>query len=365
MKAVHEAHQAPSTAYGLWIGSERPSAPADGLLVIGGYDQARVDGDWTSFPYNASCFGCLTLTEVYYESSSGKTSLFDNSSQTLEVLMEPFSPGMFLPGAMIQKFASLTGATYIPEWLVWGYNINNAPSGNISMTFSTGFKTTINSADLFRSPRAYNGTGIYHYANPSEIVSTLWNDTAITNYGVLGQTLLSNYMMLVNHQTKELKLAPAKRDEYLTPKISPICAPLARTTPSAVSTPVPVHHSKSNHAGAIAGGVVSGALGLALIALGFWFLLRRRRRNRPQAVEIDGHRVMHEGELAGNRASEMSSNTNTARHSELNAASKYELSSGTSSSDANELGTGTGDLRQSQLPGQDSQKPTSDRHEMP
>jgi len=41
-----------------------------------------------------------------------------------------------------------------------------------------------------------------------------------------------------------------------------------------------VVHSSNNHAGAIAGGVVGGVAGLALIALALFFLMRRRQRDR-------------------------------------------------------------------------------------
>ena len=45
LKAVVDSGAAPSTSWGLWTGNRRSENPMSGLLMIGGYDDARVSGD--------------------------------------------------------------------------------------------------------------------------------------------------------------------------------------------------------------------------------------------------------------------------------------------------------------------------------
>ncbi|PLB45270.1 hypothetical protein P170DRAFT_513297 [Aspergillus steynii IBT 23096] len=94
--------------------------------------------------------------------------------------------------------------------------------------------------------------------------------------------------------------------------ISSTSAPTS-TSPAPSSTKTGSSHASHTNTGAIAGGVVGGVAGAAIIIALSWFLIRRMRRQRPQADEailVSGPSKSVEispAELDSNRVAELES----------------------------------------------------------
>ncbi|KAL4921349.1 hypothetical protein BDW62DRAFT_174489 [Aspergillus aurantiobrunneus] len=109
---------------------------------------------------------------------------------------------------------------------------------------------------------------------------------------------------------------------FLSPTSSPSPSPTPTDTetPTETNTPAPAAESDSN-AGPIAGGVVGGCAGVALIVALAWFLLRRRRKKvasvtSPNAgVPGEEQKSVYGGELGNNPVRmELSGSPGTMAH---------------------------------------------------
>ena len=105
----------------------------DGLLVVGGYDTARVQGNLTTFDTFQNGATCLVVTNITYESVNGSTSLFSNSSETLEISLEPFERTLELPQNIFDNFARASNAFFNASLGLLTYPRANPPDGNQSL----------------------------------------------------------------------------------------------------------------------------------------------------------------------------------------------------------------------------------------
>lgn len=175
LRILFEAGQIPSQVWGMWPGSRSVFNPVDGLVVVGGYDTARVNGEWTTFPTFNKCPTCAVITNLTYEYEGGSTSLFANSSETLEVGLDPFVHGLELPQDIFDRFANASQATYNETLELLTYPVGTV-GGNISVTMSNGFKTTMVASELFTRPRTYK-EGVYSISDDNVTISVITNST--------------------------------------------------------------------------------------------------------------------------------------------------------------------------------------------
>lgn len=323
----------------MWPGSRNIYDPVDGLLIIGGYDTARVNGDWTTFPTFTNCATCVVISNLTYEYEGGSTSLFANSSETLQVALDPFLHGFALPQDIFDKLATASLGTYNSSLELLTYDINNPPTGNISVTLSNGFQTTMLAQEIFSKPRTFNEDGVYAIEDDNILISVASNDTTAGYVASWGMPYLTMNYMVMDHANKHFKMAPARRDADTANSgslVSTICGPASEptatnrnSTTSATTTP---HHHSSN-AGAIAGGVVGGVLGLALIIGGFIYLFwRTKRKHQHQEAQQQNHNRGPMSEGGDTRASIWTSTAPT-EYSEL--ASPHQQQAGFAKPNAN------------------------------
>ncbi|RMD42403.1 hypothetical protein DV735_g2693, partial [Chaetothyriales sp. CBS 134920] len=308
VRAVYEAGQAPSQLWGLWTGTRNIYEPEEGLLVIGGYDSARVAPPWTTFPTYENCPTCVTVVDMTYVWEEGSTSLLANSTDSLEIGLEPFSTGISLPQYMFDKFAAETDGTFDPSIGLLTYNIDSPPTGNISVTLSNGYQTTMINQEIFSKPRYYNSEGVFDIYDDSMLIALIGNNTTPGYVASWGMPFLTMNYILMDHENEEWNMAPAVRGPASligSPAITTICGPALPTssatsatsttssttsstssrTQSSTSTASASAQAQKNNTGAIVGGVVGGVLGLALILLGFGYLFWRSRRKNKAAVQ--------------------------------------------------------------------------------
>ena len=83
-------------------------------------------------------------------------------------------------------------------------------------------------------------------------------------------------------KVKTMFLNPSPTDDSDSPTI-----PGTSTSPSAGSGDDQIDGKKSNNVGAIAGGVVAGVVGLALLAGLLFYLMRKAKRNKAAGVDSE------------------------------------------------------------------------------
>lgn len=290
--------QAPTRAFGLWVGSRSYDNPVDGALWIGGYDTARVADDFTTFPnFNDNlCVGCVEITNITYVTSEASTSLFSNSSETLQVALQPFAHSLGVPGDIFANFLRASNGTVgkDPGTTALVTLPTDAELGNLSVTLSNGYETIIPSQELFFPPRQYGKDGTYTVSNDSYLVAALANLTTTESYLFdWGIPILTMNYMIMDYDNQTFSLAPARQGPYGSSNgalVQPLCKGIAPVTTTAgvpqstnsIVTPAPsspTAGAKSSHTnvGAIAGGVVGGVVGLAIVALLVFFVLRGKR----------------------------------------------------------------------------------------
>lgn len=284
--------------YGLWTGSQSEYHPADGALWIGGYDTARVDGPFTTFPSanGDDCYSCAQITNLTYINTNHSTSLL-TSSLGLNVGLEPYVGTLEMPADIYANFVNATGGISFNNrtWLS-----SSADLGNLSVTFSNGYQTVIPWWELFLNPQDYDDDGTLEIQNSSLVVSTVSNYTDPDGYfGFWGLPILAGNYMIMDYDSQSFSLAKARQGQYTSSNgylVTPLCkgiAPITTTPPVPGPTPPPTSNSTSapvakqshTNVGAIAGGVVGGVIGVAIIVILAFFLFRSRRREKQYQQE--------------------------------------------------------------------------------
>jgi hypothetical protein len=263
------------------------------MLVVGGYDRARVDpaSNFTSFPIGEwslerACPLQVTVTNLTYQDLP----LIPDGSDGLIACIEPSTQRFVFPPAIAQAFGVYTGQNETAYPGKMHYNVSSRPMGDLVVTLAGGYQSTIPNKELFAPLRGSDRNGRYAITNDSTLEAFV-SDTRAMDPGdvdsTLGGLFLTFNYLLVDYAKSDFQLAPAVAADAkdVSPDPTAICTP---TSTTAVS-PTPTPKVKSTNTGAIAGGVVGGVAGLALFgAIGFLLVRRKRRTKNPPASEIDG-----------------------------------------------------------------------------
>lgn len=278
LEAVVESGIAPSRQYSVWPGVDSSALPVDGMLMVGGYDEARKGGDWVNFTSNdqdAPLF--VEIADITWESTPGNiTSIFPPYATTLLGRLEPFADALYFPVDWYENFRTVTNATYNLTLDKLVYNWLEAPTGTLTYTLSNGYQTRINGSDLFDFPLDYDSSGQEVVTDRGLVAAKVEIDPyTYPGYPVwLGVPFLTMNYVVADNDNNMFRMAPAVRDDFgqshaLNPKS--LCTQ-THSTPAPPSAP--------NHTAAIAGGVGGGVGGLLLIGvlIALFFCLRRRKR---------------------------------------------------------------------------------------
>lgn len=273
-----EASLAPSKAWGLWAG-DRSLSPADGGLTIGGYDPARVGGNFTTFPLGSwtlqqPCPLQVTVSSIMYNQQNGSSELL--TSENMVACIEPFQDHLTFTPDVVQKFANITG--YNSSYAALTYPLAQAPDGNLTITLENNYTTVIPNSELVSLQRGSDQLGHYAIINSSivatEIEYNAQSDPA-TVQPILGGTYLTFNYLVVDYESGHFQLAPAVQANQPTTSqaIKAICTQTHSSSPGS--------KNNSRHIGAIVGGTIGGAAALAIIIGVLLLLLRRRRHPLP------------------------------------------------------------------------------------
>lgn len=292
LNAVVQGGLAPSKAFGLWTGSRSISDPVDGALYIGGYDTTRVAGDFIDFPMFDDCPHCVQVMNMTYIHHNGSVSPFAGDDDIFTAVLSPDDTALRVPSQVYNNWMRVSGGKIVTE-PIYGEQIitfdnNYALLGNISVTLSNGYQTTIPAQEVFLPLRAWVDSGMYHILNDTFLISEIGNGTFVDG-GPVGKStyafgmpfFTANYI-ISDHENKTFKLAPARQGPYgngNSPLVSSLCTTAALTT-----TPMT---SLKTSTGGIVGAVVGAVAALVIISLLSFFLFRERKKMHNLQLDLN------------------------------------------------------------------------------
>jgi hypothetical protein len=253
---------------------------------VGGYDSARINSSasFTSFPVGQwSLKRACPLQVSIRNLTFANLPLMNPGDAEIPACIEPSTQRFVFSPAVALNFAQYTGqnSTLFPKTM--RYEASKRPAGDLQITLSTGYQTTIPNEELFAPLRGSDKNGRYTIINDTVVEAFVADNReanpADVESALGGMFLTFNYLM-VDYAKGEFNLAPAitTQSSTIQSNLTTICTPAAQNTPPATTSSASVEASKGTVSkGAIAGGVVGGVGGLAIIA-GLGFLLFRRRK---------------------------------------------------------------------------------------
>ncbi|KAH1669990.1 hypothetical protein KXV79_001448 [Aspergillus fumigatus] len=319
-----------SRSWAMFWGRQGATADAqmDGNFVFGGYDRAKASGDnfTQGLVYSNPACGTgmlVTITDISLDWNNGTTrSLYDGSqSAAMSACIVPDYPVlMTIPyDPYFKRFSDITGDSILSYGRSFGINYYGMlyPPGESPL--SSGLKVRIPNDQLVIPNLTIDKTtgAILANASAPELVLNSMQQVNADDLPQLGRQFLSGAYVMVNQDAGQFTLWAAKptTEEDLVAVnpdnrvYSSFCAPGASnlgdaTQSTSTSSPTQSAASNSNigqsqrvddassglSSGAIAGIVVGGVAGIALVAAGVFFAIIKRRRRRqtiptPQTAE--------------------------------------------------------------------------------
>ena len=286
LAAVTEANVAPSKAWGLYAG-DRSLSPVDGELTVGGYDPARVAGNFTTFPLGnwslqQPCPLQVTASSITYDHPHGSSDSL--LSENTIACIEPFQDRFTFTPNVASRFANITN--YNSSYANLTYPTSNSPNGSITITLDNNYTTVIPNSELITLHRGSDQSGHYAITNSSIVdtaIASNANSNPATVQPLLGGIYLTFNYLLVDYESGQFQMAPAvpgtqtSNPQGLKAICTPTPSPSQSASPGPSASPAP---SKSSHSGAIAGGTIGGVAGLAFIGALIFLSLRQLQRRR-------------------------------------------------------------------------------------
>jgi hypothetical protein len=287
LQVAVDSGAAPSTSWGMWVGTRRNDEdPRNGLLMIGGYDEARAN-EFHTFDSRDVCPACIILQELTWVSDAGSFSLLDEETTEFQVSIDPRLETIQVPSSVFAAFGDATAGDYDPERELWTYPASSVPSGSLSFTIKNGYSSSIPAEELFFYQRGYDTDGSLDVTNDSYklgFVAKFENEDETANIAPSWGTpfLTMNYLVMDVAQ-KQFRLSEATRQDWgneggVLPKT--LCPATPPPTTSPPPPPPPPGPEPKLNVGALVGGVVGGVAGLAIIIIAIFLCFRRRRRNK-------------------------------------------------------------------------------------
>lgn len=262
----------------------------DGLLVLGGYDEARVDGAFQQFEVDKDTKDLyVQITKMEFKNSTKTSDLMGGVSR-IWAYIEPYAEVVTLPKASYNSWINATMGQY--SNVSSRYEWPSIPDGDLIITFNNGHKTTIPAEDLFRRPTAYNAEGTLTVTNTTKYYQRVSQKSDKTDM-ILGMPFLTQKILVTDWDKGTFSLANAIKTKMSNSErdIKPLCLPAGEPIPA---SPGPTPEPKRSNVAAIAGGVGGGVGGLLVIGLIAFFVLRKRKNQRKAQAEAQAVRAVSE-----------------------------------------------------------------------
>ncbi|KAJ9602986.1 hypothetical protein H2200_012281 [Cladophialophora chaetospira] len=280
LQAIVNNSLAPSLSWGLWSGIHSVERDQPGLLIVGGYDDARVAHDFSTFDNTAECPGCIQIQGISWVDDTGTTPLTNESTPNFQVTLEPSSDYIRLPLAVYKAFLLATNASYDDYQETYVYPADNIPVGELTFTIKDGYTTSIPADELFHYYRGHDEDG--NLVNGNDTLKIAWvasytNENAdeanyIYTWGIPFLTM--NYLIM-DVEKNQFRLSEAIRQDWGNEggvSLRSLCSGLVE----------PDSQPKKTNVGALVGEIIGGVASLSIIIVVIIFCYRRRRNTRRQ-----------------------------------------------------------------------------------
>lgn len=294
---LEEVDAIPEKTLGLYYGSRSMNRPQDGELVIGGYNQARINGPFHNFSLGMDyhlkepCPLQVLLTNVIVRDAKGRnTSLIPDTGNRVPACINPaenaflFTKSMFATWAKVTHHPSNPPADGSQNFSSQTY-LRDAQQyiSDLIVVLDGDYEVVIPHHELISLERGNNAQGLYDVVNSSRIQAAVQTtgDGDLFDFPILGGVFLSQQYLLVDYINKRFGLAPAVVDGYVAvaSQVISTCADNSTLTniPSLASAPSSRGHHRLS-AGAIACLVIGIIIAKALLIALIIFLYRRRQQ---------------------------------------------------------------------------------------
>jgi Eukaryotic aspartyl protease len=257
----------PSPELGLFYGSESIAAPMNGQLIFGGYDNARVGGNFTTFPTSQgfeTSFPCalqVLIKDISVIDGTGYSkSLLSDAAARIAACINPLEHGIEVTDDIYNSWNILTN--HSPELDDSIYTTGSVDFEGLIITLDNGYVTTIPQNELITYERGYNDQGQWD-VNSTSYMEAMIKPNVNQNYVVLGGIFLSQNYLRVDYANSQFMLAPANTSTSISgsPKITSTCVS------NAAPVPTPSPGKKKLSKGDIAAIVICSLVFLVLVAV--------------------------------------------------------------------------------------------------
>ncbi|KAK6503974.1 hypothetical protein TWF506_002191 [Arthrobotrys conoides] len=280
--------------FGFDAGSQSPYNPRPGHIVLGGYDQSRVAGNFAEFDINyedTEFRPCpfrveIQKIDVLFEKTMKTTAFIDLESRNPYACIEPYDNLFRFPSGRLASLESIglgqgrVNSDWLPNLQVnepgWRYKAGNPGAFSLDIVLNgldEDFRIVIPNEELAHPLRGIDNNGTWAVdRNYTEL--NIFQESAVRNTIVLGKAFLSQVYLAVDYEAGKFYLAASSPS---TAGCNP--APFGCSNDNNKKTsPITV----AGYVG-LAFGIVSFLILGVLLGLGIWFwksgrLDRYRRR---------------------------------------------------------------------------------------
>ncbi|CAG1969860.1 unnamed protein product [Fusarium graminearum] len=310
LNALKEAGKISSRVWSIFWGRMWVKTPIDGSLVLGGYDEEKVIGKNYTAPlvyddYTGTA-GCwtgmeITLSDIRVNFRDGSDESIFPSNTALPCCIVPHRQLLLeAPGAYVSRFEEVTGinhtgTSYGLHWSARLFDADDAFDGDITFHLDSGLQVRVPNDQYIVPFVDIDRSGAR--VTKSKTKELLMNGVA-HQPATLGRYFLTAAYLMVNHDAGTFTLwqgNPTQRsklvkvfDQDTADKCGKDAAGIVQPTASASpkeeeEDPTDESESSSAPSAAIIGGAVAGGVvGVAVICLGVFFVLRQRRKGRAE-----------------------------------------------------------------------------------
>ncbi|KAF3919846.1 hypothetical protein ABW20_dc0110622 [Dactylellina cionopaga] len=213
--------------FGFDAGSQSPYNPRPGHIVLGGYDQSRIAGNFAEFDINyedTEFRPCpfrveIQKVDVLFETDMTTTAFIDMESRNPYACIEPYDNLFRFPSGRLASLDSIgLGAGKVPsDWLPnlqvnepgWRYKAGSPGPFSLNIALrgnDEDFQIVIPNEELEHPLRGIDQNGTYA-VNRNYTELNIFQESAVRNTIVLGKAFLSQVYLLVDYEAGKFYLA--------------------------------------------------------------------------------------------------------------------------------------------------------------